>query len=388
MTFLRHLRLWIWIALLYSGSVGAQVCTPASSFVTTPTSGVVNTYFAGNGNLAAGSSSVLLGAMGSGANNSFAINDLMLIIQMQDATINTANNSAYGDGSGSGAGSTGVGQTGLYEFVRVTGTGASISFSPPLTNSYRQAAATATSAQKTYQAIRVPQYSTLTATGITAPRWNGQTGGVVAVDVQGALTLGSSTVEGVAGRAFFVAGKGFRGGAGREMQGTGSTSDDFATASTLKYHGSKAEGIAGTPHYAATLTSDWGFQNTNLPALNIPATNSATIEGYPGGSYARGAPGNAGGGGTDGETAGPDTNNEENAGGGGGGNYSQGGNGGRPWRSALKDTGGRGGAGYAGTLAFNRLFMGGGGGAGGTNNASADPDIYTNQASSCSLTLV
>jgi uncharacterized repeat protein (TIGR01451 family) len=385
MKIFKFLKLCLSACLLYSSSVMAQVCAPTTSLVTAPVNGVVNTYYQGNGNLAVGASSLLLGAIGGGATTAFAIGDLMLVIQMQDASINTTNNSTYGNGSGSGSGSTSAGQTGLHEFVRVTGTGANISFTPPLTNSYRQVAATATAAQKTYQVIRVPQYSTLTATGITAPRWNGLTGGVASVDVQGALTLGSGTVEGVTNRAFFVAGKGFRGGAGRQLTAGGSTSDDFATASTLIYHGSKAEGIAGTPYYAAALTSNWGFQLTNPPALAIPATNTATIEGYPGGSYARGAPANAGGGGTDGVTAGID--NGENAGGGGGGNYGQGGNGGRPWNSPLKDTGGRGGAGYAGTLAFNRLFMGGGGGAGGTNNGTADAAIYTNQASSCALTL-
>jgi uncharacterized repeat protein (TIGR01451 family) len=381
MKFFKYLKLWLWAILVYSTGVMAQVCAPTTSLVTTPVNGVVNTYYQGNGNLAVGASTLLLGAIGGGATTAFAVGDLMLVIQMQDASIVTANNNTYGNGSGSGAGSTSVGQTGLHEFVRVTGVGANISFTPALTNSYRQVAATATSAQKTYQVIRVPQYSTLTATGITAPRWNGQTGGVVTVDVQGALTLGSGTVEGITNRAFFVAGKGFRGGAGRQLTAGGSTSNDFATASTLNYHGSKAEGIAGTPYYAATLTSNWGVS----PTLAIPATNTATIEGYPGGSYARGAPANAGGGGTDGTTAG--TDNGENAGGGGGGNYGQGGNGGRPWNDALKDTGGRGGAGYAGTLAFNRLFMGGGGGAGGTNNGTADAATYTNQASSCALTL-
>jgi hypothetical protein len=34
------------------------------------------------------------------------------------------------------------------------------------------------------------------------------------MDVRGALTLGNGTVEGVANRAVFVAGKGFRGGLG------------------------------------------------------------------------------------------------------------------------------------------------------------------------------
>ena len=53
------------------------------------------------------------------------------------------------------------------------------------------------------------------------------------------------------------------------------------------------------------------------------------VEGYPGGSYARGAPGNAGGGATDSNP----TANDQNAGGGGGGNGGAGGRGGNGWLS-------------------------------------------------------
>ena len=116
-------------------------------------------------------------------------------------------------------------------------------------------------------------------------------------------------------------------------------------------------------------------------------TALGTNEGYPGaGSFARGAPGNAGGGGVDGAT--PANANDKNAGGGGGGNYGPGGNGGRPWSRPLLDTGGRGGAGYAGTLAFNRVFLGGGGGAGSNNDGTADiasPPANGNLAMQCGL---
>jgi len=361
----------------------AQVCAPPASLVTGPTSGFVNNYFAGNGNLSIGAVSLTLGAVDSRApvTASLAIGDLLVVMQMQDASINTSNNNTYGDGSGSGQGSTSVGRSGLYEFVRITSVGASIGFTPALANSYQQLAATALAAQKTYQVIRVAQYSSLTAIGITAPAWNGTTGGVAVVDVQNVLTLGSGTVEGQANRAFFVAGKGFRGGAGRQLATTGATANDWATLSTALFNASKAEGIAGTPFDVATLTSIWGFRLTNPPAITRPAPPAA-IEGYPGGSYARGAPANAGGGGTDGSSTGT---NRENSGGGGGGNYGQGGIGGRPWNSPLLDTGGRGGAGYPGTLAFNRIFLGGGGGAGGTNDSTNDTNAYPNNGLACTV---
>jgi uncharacterized repeat protein (TIGR01451 family) len=368
------------LALITPLAVG-QVCAPPASLGTAPTSGFVNNYFAGNGNLSIGAVSLTLGAVDSRApvTASLAIGDLLMVMQMQDASINTSNDNTYGNGSGSGSGSTSVGGSGLYEFVRITSIGASVGFTPALTNSYAQSAATASAAQKTYQVIRVAQYSSLTAVGITAPAWNGTTGGVAVVDVQNTLTLGSGTVEGVANRAFFLAGKGFRGGAGRGLGSTAGAFTDYVTLSTAGNNGSKAEGIAGTPFDVADLTSLWGFKTTNPPAINRPA-GPAVIEGYPGGSYAAGAPGNAGGGGTDGRGA-----NDENAGGGGGGNYGQGGIGGKPWNKPLLDTGGRGGFGYAGTLAYNRIFLGGGGGAGGTNNSTADAAAYLNNGLGCSL---
>lgn len=369
-------------AVLATPTAIGQVCAPPASLGTSPTSGFVNNYFAGNGNLSVGAVSLTLGAVDSRApvTATLAIGDLLLVMQMQDASINTSNNSNYGGGTGSGAGTTSVGRSGLFEFVRITSVGASIGFTPALTNSYSQAAATVSTAQKTYQVIRVAQYSSVTANGITAPAWNGATGGVAVVDVQNTLTLGSSTVEGVTNRAFFLAGKGFRGGAGRQLVATGAQLTDYVTLSTSNFNASKAEGIVGTPFDVATITSLWGFKTTNPPAIT-QATPPATIEGYPGGSYARGAPGNAGGGGTDGGGGG----NAENAGGGGGGNYGQGGIGGRPWNKPLLDTGGRGGAGYAGTLAFNRIFLGGGGGAGDTNNGTADAAAYPNNGIGCSL---
>ena len=67
----------------------------------------------------------------------------------------------------------------------------------------------------------------------------------------------------------------------------------------------------------------------------------------------------------------------------GGGNYAPGGVGGRPWDFPLEDTAGRGGAGYMGTVAFSRVFLGGGGGAGGTNNSTGDTGTYSNNGVSC-----
>ncbi len=369
-------------AALMAAPAFAQVCAPPASLQPATASGMVNTYYQGSGSLPVGATSLVLGAIDTrGASTALAVGDLMIVMQMQDASFNASNNSTYGDGSGSGQGSTSAGRSGLYEFLRVTSvSGGNIGFTPPLSNSYAQADVSGSTPQKRYQVIRVAQYSALTANGITAPAWNGLVGGVAAVDVRDTLTLGSGTVEGQSGRAFFVAGKGFRGGMGLNFTANGGTQADYATASI--YHGSKGEGIAGTPNFVANLTSSWGYQLTNPPAISSVTSTSN----YPGGSSARGAPGNAGGGGTDGAlTNAAGGNNQYNAGGGGGGNYGPGGIGGRPWNYPLEDTGGRGGAGYLGTLAFNRVILGGGGGAGGTNNNTSDANAYANQGVSCSL---
>ncbi|NJK46060.1 MAG: hypothetical protein HC933_18965 [Pleurocapsa sp. SU_196_0] len=59
--------------------------------------------------------------------------------------------------------------------------------------------------------IRVPQFSSVTlGDGLTAAAWNGSSGGVLALDVAGTMTL-AGTVD--------VRGKGFRGAGGRLLNG-------------------------------------------------------------------------------------------------------------------------------------------------------------------------
>jgi hypothetical protein len=97
------------------------------------------------------------------------------------------------------------------------------------------------------------------------------------------------------------------------------------------------------------------------------------VEGLPGGSFARGAPGNAGGGGTDADPAA----NDQNTGGGGGGNGGVGGQGGNSW-SSNQPVGGFGGAVYP--AAANLLVLGGGGGAGTRNNSDTIPNASSGGA--------
>jgi len=327
-------------------------------------SGVVNAYYPpAVGTVAAGSNSITLGgaAAAPAAQTPIAIGDLLLIIQMQGAQINSTNTSSYGDGVAGdpASGSTSLGSSGQFEFVTATAavpvTGGTLTFTGTgsgggLLNSYTSAAATATQGIQTYQVIRVPQYTTATfSSTLAALPWSGAVGGVLAVDVASQLTLGG-TVS--------LDGQGFRGGGGRNLAGAaGTLATDVVTLSTQATNGSKGEGIAGTPHYIAPALS------TITPATTAVSTGQAVLEGLPNGSYARGAPGNAGGGSTD---ANPTANNQ-NSGGGAGGNGGNGGTGGFGWQSA-GIVGGFGGVPFPAST--SAIIMGGGGGAGTTNDGS------------------
>ena len=342
-------------------------------------SGVVNTYFppSTTGTLASGATSVALGAA-SGVLKAIAAGDLLLIIQMQGAAINSTNTSSYGDGlpGDPGSGSTSLGSSGLFEFVTATSavatSGGTLQFTGTgptggLLNAYTQNAATATQGQQTFQVIRVPQYTSATlGSGLVPLAWTGSVGGVLAIDVSSQLTLGGTVV---------TDGLGFRGGGGITLAGSTGADTDYVTNSpaTLPVltsgdppagsgaNGSKGEGIAGTPHWVAPPLSSITTSSTAL------STGQAVLEGLPNGSFARGAPSNAGGGGTDGNPAG----NTENSGGGAGGNGGTGGQGGYGWNSMAATNSTDGGfGGVAFPASTSALVMGGGGGAGTVNNGS------------------
>ncbi|HEX2834088.1 MAG TPA: C25 family cysteine peptidase [Thermoanaerobaculia bacterium] len=318
--------------------------------------GVINSYWPGSANAAAGATSITVGAR-RGAAVSITAGDLVLVMQMQDAAIDSNNDDRYGNGLGITGGTTGIGagytnanNVGRYEYVVATNTvgaaGGALTFTGVsggggLVYAYTNANATATQGQRRFQVVRVPQYTTATLGGtVTAAVWNGTSGGILAFDVAGDLALGSTTVN--------VNGLGFRGGAGLQRAGGGAaTTDDYRNTLATNVHGVKGEGIAGTPEWVLD-----GGANTDVGP-----------QGYPNGDFARGAPGNAGGGGTDGEP----TANQDNSGGGGGANWGRGGGGGNTWASNLA-RGGFGGAPYYDSP--GRVVLGGGGGAGARNNSS------------------
>ncbi|MCW5923741.1 MAG: PKD domain-containing protein [Saprospiraceae bacterium] len=172
------------------------------------------------------------------------------------------------------------------------------------------------------QAVTIPQYTNALVTDtLRCQPWNGATGGVLALEVAGTLTIDAPIV---------ADGAGFRGGAA--YVGAGNNCNFLFPELNYFYPfpnwrgGYKGEGIA-------------------LPE--------------PGKELGRGPQANGGGGG-----------NDHNSGGGGGANITDGGNGGdNDEPSALGCDGYYPGIrGYAPPFTTNRMFLGGGGGAGHSNN--------------------
>lgn len=354
---------------------GTAPTTGTTTISTTNT--IVNSYYPGTANATQNTYSLQVGTLDSrGSTTPLASGDMILIMQMQGADITSSNNDSYGDNVSGGNASgylTSNLVAGLYEYNVVSaynsGTGA-ITLSYPLYHNYTARAFTSTTGIQTFQVIRIKREYNLTinaGNSVTAPAWNGNTGGVVVLEVANQLTLnGTVTVDAI----------GFRGGGGKYYGGVGAgntngsgpiSNTDYrwnspVTTSGNTTGGAKGEGIAGTPIYT--------FLNGTTNAT------TGTVEGYIDGAMGRGAPGNAGGGGTDG---GPNTN-EYNPGGGGGGNGGVGGKGGSGWDAGAGNpltfnTGGYGGSAFA-QVARSRFVMGGGGGAGTTNNSTTGTTDY------------
>lgn len=355
------LKKLLWISLVCCAFTGATLPVMAQSCGIPGKdgpgliSGSINTFYLSPtlGAVGPGTPSIGLGSA-AGAPATPTPGDLFVIIQMQCATINTTNTNNYGAGNGTGRGYTdpaGSCLAGQYQYLRAgpatTATSLDLSGSP-LTGTYVQDAL-ATTNRRTFQIIKVPQYSSATLTGnVTAPPWNGTTGGVVLMDVSGTLNMGGFTID--------VSGRGFRGGGGQVWDNTADSAITYVTATniTTNLAGFKGEGISGTPAY-----------------IYDSVTNAVVATGtdYTGGGQGKGAPGNAGGGGDNFNA------NRDNGAGGGGGNGSVGGFGGYGWSGAgwpagtTQDLRGIGGAAFT-QNSTSRLVMGGGGGAGANNNSA------------------
>ena len=263
---------------------------------------------------------------------------------------------------------------GYYEYNTVLSVaGATLTFSYSLANNYYTRSYTSSTSKWAYQIIRIPRSFNITvnpSSSVTAPAWNGLTGGALVLDAANILTFSAPT------SVISVSGLGFRGGGGKQFTGATAgnsngagivTNGDYrfnspVTTSGNTLGGSKGEGIAGTPIY--------------LPNATNSTTTTGAAEGYINGSLGWGAPANAGGGGTDGSTIA----NQYNTGGGGGGNGGAGGNGGSGWdgtggNATVYATGGQGGARFI-QGGVSRLILGGGGGAGTANNSTTASEFF------------
>ncbi len=353
-------RVMITAYMDYDGDDTQALCASPGrdgTTVTTYGGGNINTYYPGGVSVSAGATSVAVGAVPSGYGTTpIVAGDLLLIIQMQHAHINTTDTAAYG--------SIVYGYSvGYYEYIvaqsnvavgggtltfRGAGTGNGLKYNYTTFNGTGDT----NRGKGRYQIIRVPQYSSITLTStITAPYWNGNVGGVVAMEVSSLLNFNGQTIH--------ADNRGFRGGNSPNVD-SGSNLTHYRTLETNNLGAGKGESIAGTPRYVWNLST-----NTSLD-------NGATYQGgYSNGDFGRGAPANAGGGG-----------NSHNGGGGGGSNSGAGGTGGFGYRagwnanSHLTAADDRGIGGYslfsigAGVInnISHRVFMGGAGGRGDSNN--------------------
>ncbi|MEJ6583630.1 MAG: gliding motility-associated C-terminal domain-containing protein [Crocinitomicaceae bacterium] len=265
-------------ALLITFQSQAQRAKEGNATISTPNN-VVNTYTSLTANATAGTNSITVAnsTMAGGAfGGNLAPGDLVLIIQMQGAAFNnstiacpgysTPNGYDYsGDwfnhaeiwGSiGTDFGANGYGSynnAGKFERleVRAAPNGTTIQFECNLKNNYTAAGHV--------QIVRIPRYNNLTVNTISSivpTTWNGTTGGIVALEVDGALTVN-------AGGLIHANGLGFRGGALDATGLSGGTSPAmqvrFLGTSNPAEGSEKGEGIGGfTAEYTA-ICSRYGI---------------------------------------------------------------------------------------------------------------------------------
>jgi hypothetical protein len=211
----------------------------------------VNTYFplSPSATMAAGSKSIILNAVPPNDPNynlSYGITpiksgDLILIIQMQDASFNYSNSNLYGNGNATsgpdnlgGTGYINLNNSGKYEYVVATSnvplTGGTLTFrgggvANGSVYAYTNSNATATIGQKRFQVVRVPQYSNLVlSANITTPPYNGSVGGLIAFDVAGTMQFNNFIVD--------ASERGFRGGYGPKAASGVNNSLDYVLLST------------------------------------------------------------------------------------------------------------------------------------------------------------
>lgn len=304
MKFLQHIILLLSFCISISG-VHAQAA-----------SGIVNTYYKVTDFIPAYNGVRVQNITGLSTGNR------VMIIQMKGAVIDETNSSSFGTISSTG-------HAGKYEFATICSfLNDTVVFERELMNTYDYT--------QSVQLIYVPQYTDVTVSGtLLAKEWDPvtETGGVIAIEASGTITLNASISADSAG---------FKGG--QLFNNTVS---------------SRCGSVSG--YYFSTAQST----DPNLGGATKGEGVAAFIINKENG---RGRQANGGGGG-----------NVDNTGGGGGGNYGAGGNGGNRTNTSFgicnATTFGYGGLalntyGYSSVAANNRIFMGGGGGCGEMNNTA------------------
>lgn len=246
------------------------------------------------------------------AYHSFTIGEKVMIMQMQDNVIgtNTNNNINFGNLAN-------IQSAGLYEFAIIQSRpNANTIVLNQLINTYNicnNCRVQIISLRK----LGNPNFTT--TSNITGLPWNGNIGGVIALEVDGVLTLNHDIMAN---------GIGFRGGQKSNNWNTNPGCRETPYIANNANYAFKGEGI-----YRITNNN---FRNCRGRVLN------------------------GGGGG-----------NDHNGGGGGGGNFTQGGLGGFGWNNGNtcpNSAGGIGGLSLSNVINVQRVFMGGGGGGGQQNN--------------------
>jgi PKD repeat protein len=233
----------------------------------------------------------------------------LILIQMKGASIESANNTSFGN-------ITNMNQAGKYERAIIDSVSANRLFlRSKILNPYEPSFGLV-------QVVSFPIYTNATVTGrVISKRWNGTTGGVVALEVTGTLTMDAEISADTSG---------FRGGA------------SFVASSN--------------DCYFLFTQNNFSYDASNWRGAPKGEGIAAIIGGKESG---KGAQANGGGGG-----------NDHNSGGGGGANISNGGIGGNNAEPSAAGCKGNhpGIGGKKISITSNRIFMGGGGGAGHTNN--------------------
>ncbi len=269
--------------------------------------GIINNYAIVNDITSTPNCQTILSVSSSGG---FSIGDYIIIIQMQGAAISELNDNTFGTISG-------MGNTGNFEKQQISNIlGNDIYINGFLSFNYDPSSP--------LQITNLAQYANANVTStLTCNAWNGSTGGILALEATGTLSLNTN---------IDVSGLGFRGGSVHFYTG-GNTCNFF------------------------TPRNEWFY---TIPSGYGGGKGEGIAEIITGKECGRGPQANGGGGG-----------NDHNSGGGGGSNQATGGQGGiNDEPGTFNCQGDFPGVGGLDINSTDKLFLGGGGGAGHGNNVT------------------